>query len=106
MPDQQSLGPQLATLGERMQHLDKAVNRLTDTIEALDKRFVTIPQHEISLERMGGRLSVLEEAHKERKADGGFFGALRKGRDIALTVTIVLAAIAALATIARSWPVH
>jgi hypothetical protein len=91
----------VAVLSTQMGHVITALQELKGMVESLKAEFVSKAHHDNAVAALDRRVSELESDRKE----SDFFASLRKMRDIALTITAVLAAVAVLAAIARGWPV-
>lgn len=91
----------VAVLSTQMGHVITALQELKGMVESLKAEFVSKAHHDNSVATLDRRVTALEE---ERK-DSGFFPSMRRVRDIALTVTAFIAAVAAIAVLLRSWPI-
>jgi anti-sigma-K factor RskA len=90
----------LAALGAQMTYVVEAVADLRRMIQGMSEKFVQQAAHDAAMNDVHRRLASLELAEKE----GGFMGSAKKWREVAMTVTAILAAIAAMAYVLRSWP--
>jgi hypothetical protein len=102
MSDTQS-GAEWARLSERMDHLVSAVDKMFTKLESLESRFVRKDDHEFKVSSLEARVKRIEEDRDQERKDGGFLGG-KKTREVAWTITAVLAAMAALSMLFKSLP--
>lgn len=102
MSDTQS-GAEWARLSERMDHLVTAVDKMFSKLESLESKFVRKDDHEFKVSSLEQRVKRIEDDRDQERKDGGFLGG-KKTREVAWTITAVLATLAALSAFFKSFP--
>lgn len=90
----------LGALGAQMTAVVNSVQELRRMIERMSEQSVSRVTFDAAMLDINRRLIALEAAQK----DGGFLGGARKARDVAMTLTAILAAVTGSAYLLRNWP--